>query len=71
MGSNGWPTVPPSAAVSDSAVGCDRFLYWVRLSQLPARHPIVTMLQRLGIEADKFASITGTMRGMKMTRKSF
>jgi hypothetical protein len=27
----------------------------------------VSMLQRMGLEVDKFASATGTMRGLEMT----
>ena len=33
----------------------------------PLPNLFVSMLQRLGIETDKFASSTGTMRGLEMT----
>ena len=33
----------------------------------PLPNPFVSMLQRMGIETDKFASATGTMRGLQMT----
>ena len=32
----------------------------------PLPNLYVSMLQRMGIEADKFASSTGTMRGLEM-----
>ena len=32
----------------------------------PLPNLFVSMLQRMGIEADKFASSTGTMRGLEM-----
>jgi hypothetical protein len=33
----------------------------------PLPNLFVSMLQRMGIETDKFASATGTMRGLQMT----
>jgi hypothetical protein len=33
----------------------------------PLPNLFVSMLQRMGIEADKFASATGTMRGLETT----
>jgi hypothetical protein len=33
----------------------------------PLPNLFVTMLQRMGIEADKFASSTGTMRGLEFS----
>ena len=33
----------------------------------PLPNLFVSMLQRLGIESDQFASSTGTMRGLEMT----
>jgi hypothetical protein len=32
----------------------------------PLPNPFVSMLQALGIEADRFATSTGTMRGLEM-----
>ena len=37
-----------------------------KANNYPLPNLFVTMLQRLGIEADKFASSTGTMRGLEM-----
>jgi hypothetical protein len=34
----------------------------------PLPNLFVSMLQRMGLETDKFASATGTMRGLEMTR---
>ena len=36
-----------------------------KTNNYPLPNLFVTMLQRLGIEADKFASSTGTMRGLE------
>ena len=33
----------------------------------PLPNLFVSMLQRMGIDADKFATSTGTMRGLEMT----
>jgi len=37
-----------------------------REQNYPLPNLFVSMLQRLGIEADRFASSTGTMRGLEM-----
>ena len=37
-----------------------------RKNNAPLPNLFVTMLQRLGIETDKFASSTGTIRGLEM-----
>jgi hypothetical protein len=37
-----------------------------RTRNYPLPNLFVSMLQRLGIEADKFATSTGTMRGLEM-----
>ncbi len=41
-----------------------------RQRNYPLPNLFVSMLQRFGLEADKFASSTGTMRGLEMTRVS-
>ena len=38
-----------------------------RQRNYPLPNLFVSMLQRLGVEADRFASSTGTMRGLEMT----
>jgi hypothetical protein len=44
-----------------------RHLAFSRVQNYPLPNLFVSMLQRLGIEADRFASSTGTMRGLEMT----
>ena len=44
-----------------------RHLAFDRTRNYPLPNLFVSMLQRMGIEADRFASATGTMRGLEMT----
>ena len=37
-----------------------------KTNNYPLPNLFVTMLQRLGLDADKFATSTGTMRGLEM-----
>ena len=43
------------------------YLYPIRATPAQARAMFVSMLQRLGIEADKFGSSTGTLTGLEMS----
>jgi hypothetical protein len=43
-------------------------LVFDRQQNYPLPNLFVSMLQRMGIETDKFASSTGTMSGLEMTK---
>ena len=48
------------------ARACSQHLAFDRERNYPLPNLFVSMLQRMGIEADSFASSTGTMRGLEM-----
>ena len=54
----------PTAVGSNGGAVVDGLLAFDTQKNYPLPNLFVSMLQRLGVEADKFASSTGTLRGL-------
>jgi BMFP domain-containing protein YqiC len=59
-------TEPPRASFAGGGFQHGQHLAFDRERNYPLPNLLLTMLQRLGLETDKFASSTGTMRGLEV-----